>query len=254
MISFAKLLTKKPENVMTHVKFLLSGISNTAIETDAGARPLFQEKIGQITALLTDSLAEEAVSSELASVVNLLADYNRGAEHKAQAQQRELRGIISAATDTIASIGASSQTGVEQLRALESSLDSASKVEDLRLLRHKLFACLTVLRNETTRVQMDSQMLIRSLTASVLRASSELAPGTDATTGLPGPAALQKDLSIAAEVGESTALAIFVLASLARSTLALAVREETNCCAWQPTTSAKPSPNSPPSIGEMARP
>jgi GGDEF domain-containing protein len=198
---------------MKHVKFLLSGISSTAVDTDT--RPAFQQQVNTISADLPDQPEDAALSAQLASVVKLLDEYNRAAEHKTQAQQRELRGIITATTDTIAAISSSSKTGVEQMRSLESNLENASKVDDLKLLRHKLFACLTLVRNEAVRMQMDSQMLIRSLSASVLRASSELSPGTDATTGLPSVTTLQKDMDAAAGTGQATAMAILILTDLA---------------------------------------
>lgn len=198
---------------MKYVKLLLSAISSMAVETDI--RLAFQQQVNTISADLPEQAEDEALSAQLASVVKLLDEYNRTVEHKTQAQQRELRGIITATTDTIAAISSSSKTGVDQMRSLETSLENASKVDDLRLLRHKLFACLTLVRNEAVRMQMDSQMLIRSLSASVLRASSELAPGTDATTGLPGVATLQKDIDAATDTGESTAMAILVLTDLA---------------------------------------
>lgn len=213
MISIGKLLTKKPETLMKSVKLLLSGIAGTAVETDD--RPLFQERVTSIASELPDQLEEESLHLRLNAAIDLLNAHNRSAEQRSQAQQRELRGIIAATTETIAAMSESSKCGIDQMRSLETNLEGASKVEDLRLLRHKLFACLTLVRNETIRIQMDSQRLIRSLSASVLRASSELSPGTDATTGLPGVVSLQKDVDAASETGEASAMAVLVLTDLA---------------------------------------
>src|SRR5437764_11126672 len=128
MISLGKLLTKRPETFMKYVKLLLSGISSTAIEAEA--RPAFQQQVNAISTELPDQLEDAALSAQLACVVKLLDEYNRAAEQKTQAQQRELRGIITATTDTIAAISSSSKTGVDQMRSLESNLENASKVDD----------------------------------------------------------------------------------------------------------------------------
>jgi GGDEF domain-containing protein len=63
-------------------------------------------------------------------------------------------------------------------------------------------------------MRMDSQRLIRSLHASVLRASAELQPGTDPTTGLPGPAAVEKALHPSARFDQELPLAMFVITDM----------------------------------------
>ncbi|HEX4769240.1 MAG TPA: hypothetical protein VH351_00310 [Bryobacteraceae bacterium] len=100
-------MTKRPETFMKYVKLLLSGISSTAVEADT--RPAFQHQVNTISSDLSDQVEDETLSGQLASVIKLLDEYNRAAEHKTEAQQRELRGIITATTDTIAAISLSSK-------------------------------------------------------------------------------------------------------------------------------------------------
>jgi GGDEF domain-containing protein len=214
MISLGKFLTHKRESAIGAVKTLLLGIARTAVQTGEWDREDFQRRLESAAKNLNPESSEDTLEAEITAVVEALARYNSAVEERAAAQQKELRTIIAASLDTVAGIGSSSEAGIAQLRSLETKLESASTVDDLRLLRGKLFGCLTLVRNESVRMQMDSQRLIRSLHASVLHATAELQPGTDATTGLPGPSAIEKLLQAGGEGRQERHVALFVITDM----------------------------------------
>lgn len=216
MISLANLLVKKTGCTTEHLRVMLDGMSDTAFDTRGCSRASLQEELRAVTATVDCSAAPEQVSYQLARAIHVLDAHNRAAEAAVNAQQSELRNMIAIASDTIAAIGASSKDGVDHLRKLESTLEGAGSAEDLKLVRNRLFACLTLVRNETLRMQLESQKLTRSLKSAVLKASSQLLPGTDKTTGLPGPESLGQSIHELLGQGHIFSAGIFVLTDLQR--------------------------------------
>ncbi len=216
MISLANLLTKKSGCSTEHLKVLLNGVGDTAFEAQGFGRTTLQQELGAVTAEVDCSASPEQLGSQLARAIHVVDAHNRAAEAAVSAQQAELRNMIAIASDTIAAIGASSKDGVDHLRKLESSLEGAGSVDDLKQVRNRLFACLTLVRNETLRVQLEAQKLTRSLKSAVLKASSQLVPGTDKTTGLPGPDSVGQSVHELLAQGHLFSAGIFVLADLQR--------------------------------------
>jgi GGDEF domain-containing protein len=214
MISFGKFLAHKRDSAVGPLKTLALAVSGTALRSGSDYDG-FQQRVESAAGRIAADTGEEAMGAEVEDIIAALEHYNASVEQQAASQQAELRAMIAAGLETVAAIGSSSDACISQFRSLETRLESASAIEDLRLLRGKLLACLTLVRNETVRMQMDSQKMIRSLKATVLRASAELQPGTDATTGLPGPAALGRALKTAPEPAQPRHVAVFVLDDLA---------------------------------------
>ncbi|MDQ2775807.1 MAG: diguanylate cyclase, partial [Acidobacteriota bacterium] len=128
--------------------------------------------------------------------------------------RNEFRGILSVMTETIASVSASSRTSVEQLQSIEKNLQSATEVVELKLLRNKLVGCLALVRNESARVRLESDQLVKSLKASVVRASTQTNPflaglPADSATGLSGAGAAQQ--LIAKLLSEEKAVVVAML-------------------------------------------
>ena len=214
MISLGRFLAHKRESAISHLNSLLAAIARTALRTENADREVFQERVESAIARIDADTEDHVVATEVGVIIQALEHYNTVAEQRSAAQQRELRLMIAAGLDTVAAIGSSSEAGIQQMRTLETKLESACAIDDLRALRGKLLACLTLVRNETVRMHMESQRLVQSLKASALRASSELKPGSDGITGLPGPAALQKTLQRPGSEPEPRHVAVFVINDL----------------------------------------
>jgi GGDEF domain-containing protein len=240
MVSLRKLLDQKIDGSARYIKLLLSGISRSAVDSDPQDLASFQATVERTVQALDEGCEEQDLLVKISAVVQALENYNRRATGKSRAYQQELRSVLSMMADTIASLSTSSKTGVEQLRNIEKSLESAADVSDLRLLRNKLSGCLTLLRNESTRMRLDSEQLIKSLKAAVVRASIQTIPGTsgvppDPVTGLAGPSTAQEMITRMIGEGKSCTVAMFVLDTLAvlNARLGRAAGDEALCIAAQ---------------------
>lgn len=228
MISFRKLLNKDDENPAppqhnTHASRslapLLEGIASTAIRADDSDLSDFQQSIRNLAEAVANSSSPEVVQEEIGRAVRLLETYNRRAQASADAHRKELHSILSLLIDTVAFLSTSSKTSIEQLSSIEENLTSVSNVTELKIIRSKLVACLTMVRTESTRLKLRSEMRVKDLKAAILRASTQILPHVasippDPVTGLIGPAAFMEVVSKLIASGKSLTLVAFVFDQL----------------------------------------
>lgn len=194
---------------------LLTGIAHTALNLSSEEHAAFQRAVDEIGESLPDLSSSESTLALISEVIQLLGAYNQGVRGCFQATQDELHRILSMTMETVAFLGASSSTSVQQLSVIERSLQSASNAGDLKLIQNKLFACLSLVRTESVRLQVESEKMIKDLKAAVLRASTHILPYVAATpadpvTGLAGPNAVREVISRSLSDGKSVFVAVFV--------------------------------------------
>jgi len=204
---------------MRYLKPIFMGISRHAVESDPEDLAQFRKTVEDAALSLHENCSAEEVLAKVGLVLHVLEDYNTRATQTSLSFRHEFRGILSAMTDTIASVGASSRTSVEQLQAIEKNLTAATDVTELKLLRNKLAGCLALIRNESARVRLESEHLVKSLKAAVMRASTQTLPylagmPTDAATGLAGPGAARQLVAKLLAGGKAVTVAMLLLDQL----------------------------------------
>jgi GGDEF domain-containing protein len=132
------------------------------------------------------------------------------------AHVRELRTTLSMMAETIALLADAAKGAVTGLSTVESKLDDAAALEDLRELRGRLEECLTTARSQSDHLRQDLERKIETLQDSVERAASaDPDHPSDPTTGLPGRHAAEKAIAEKITGGQDWALAVLVVDRLA---------------------------------------
>jgi GGDEF domain-containing protein len=197
------------------VRPLLAGVASTALNIDSEEHAAFQKAVNEIGDRLANLWSPESILIEVGEVVQRLGAYNQSVEGNCHAIQDELHRILSMTMETVACLSTSSCTSVQQLTVIERSLQSASSANDLKLIHNQLFACLSLVRTESARLQFESEKMIRDLKAAVLRASTHILPYVattppDPVTGFAGPDAVRELISRSLRDGKGLLVGVFV--------------------------------------------
>jgi len=152
--------------------------------------------------------------------LRVLEAYNRKAAGVFKGQVEELRGMVAAMTDTLQFVSSSSETSVKQLGFVESQLQRASGLDDLRQLRTYTSACLNLVKRENSRLQVETAEKIKSLKRDVERLSMRLKTASveeseDPVTGLPARAAAEQAIEDRVSTKKGCVAALFLMDQLA---------------------------------------
>ena len=166
IVSIKKFLrpeTPKAADYIRLLQLLLKGISTEAV--DAGEQELasFRKEVAGISQQLSIQSTAEEIESAAGFVLRAAAGYKGMTSRMTKAHVQELQGMLAMMTKTIAFLSDSSKTGVEQLRVVEKNLQTASTIQDVRVLRGKLNDCLTLVRKESHRLHEESTATIQEL-------------------------------------------------------------------------------------------
>jgi GGDEF domain-containing protein len=132
--------------------------------------------------------------SELLAVVGgalrVMEDYNHRTSKFVHRQSTELQHMVSMLTQTVITIGSSSEHSVNRLQEIEKSIESARAVEDIQILKLRLSECLEAVREEAQRQKEEGQSALGSLKQELENSrerlgSFKMSPELDAATGLP---------------------------------------------------------------------
>jgi GGDEF domain-containing protein len=126
-----------------------------------------------------------------------MEDYNQRTSKLVHRQSTELQHMVSMLTQTVITIGSSSETSVNRLQEIEKSIERTQAVEDIKILKLRLSECLEAVREEAQRQKEDGQSALSSLKQELESSrerwgSFKIALEMDAATGLPGKAEADK--------------------------------------------------------------
>ena len=202
----------QPADLLRFLCLILEGIVVHAVEGDSDDLVQFRNEITSYSDRLTLQTNPDEFLVTIGAVLHSLDGYNRRASQFSKSRTSELHNALGLMTETIGCLASSSQIEIQNLRSIERDLEKASVIEDIRTLRGKLAGCLTALKNESTRVQVDSQERIQSLKAGVQRAAENLQVlPIDSETGLPGRGSAEQAIANHIAAGEHAGVALFVL-------------------------------------------
>jgi GGDEF domain-containing protein len=194
MISLKSYLSRDTEAETAYRRIIglfLQGISLHAVEGDKADHERFREDIDKCLSVLSPETPVSELLLVVGGALRAMEDYNQRTSKFVRRQNTELQHMVSMLTQTIITIGASSENSVTKLQSIEKSIESTQAVEDIQILKLRLSECLEAVRDEAERQQKDGRDALQSLkkeleSSQELMGSFKIQPDRDAATGLPG--------------------------------------------------------------------
>jgi len=184
------------------IGLFLQGIASHAVEGDQTDYQRFREDLDKCEKGLTTETPMSELLVIVGGALRAMEDYNQCTSKFLRRQSSELQHMISMLTETVITIGDTSERSVSRLQDIEKAMDRSRLVEDIQLLKLRLGECLESVRDEAMRQKKEGQSVLQTLKKELevsqdrvgsFRLSSE----PDAATGLPGKAEAEKALQAA---------------------------------------------------------
>lgn len=194
---------------------LLEGIAQQEGELKAPEGALFREEILALAGSLKVETSPKELADLIDGAVESLRKFAGASAARVSAHLNELKATMRALTETVTFLAESRSSVVHQLTFIERQLEQASELEDIRLLRPKLAACLELVREETARLQNES-----AANSELVRSGLGIAPqhsetprrvgSLDPVTGLPGRQVGQRLIEDKVNAGKESVVALFI--------------------------------------------
>jgi len=200
MLSLKSYLSRDTEAEAAYrrvIGLFLQGIALHSVEGNQADHDRFREEIDHCIA----SLSSDTPMSELLVVVGralrAMEDYNQRTTKFVRQQNTELQHMVSMLTQTLISVGTSSEHSASKLQEIEKSIERTQAVEDIQLLKLRLGECLAAVREESIRQKQEGQSALVTLQKELLCAqdrmgSFQMQADLDVATGLPSRAEAEK--------------------------------------------------------------
>jgi GGDEF domain-containing protein len=202
------------------VRSLVQGIGQHAIAGEADDCARFRQNIRDISTALAEEVEPERILEQANSVLKELEEYNRHATWFHRFQTIELQNMVKMLTSTVGTISAASQSNVRILGDIERQVAVISELDNVRMMKARLSTCLTDIRQEAQRQQLETGKTIQELRR---RLDSDEKPSTsdageraaierakDLVTGLPRRGEAEAALIESANIGARTYAAAMV--------------------------------------------
>lgn len=223
MISLRKLWSAEPspgtaegENTLLRVvRLLLQGIALHAVEGDRQDHEKFRNDMQAMIDGLEHDPSPAVFLMTTGSALKTLEDYNQRTTRFIRLQGSELHNMIAMLTKTLTSLGAGSERSVSRLKEIETQLEKARMIEDVRMLKVRMEDCLNGIREEAERQKADSTGTLQDITAGIIRSRERLRTAAialpDPVTGLPTRVDAEIVLERTASGSKSGYAAVFVV-------------------------------------------
>ncbi|MDQ1472487.1 MAG: hypothetical protein QOJ99_3967 [Bryobacterales bacterium] len=149
---------------MRHVlNLLLEAIETHAVHGDDEDYRQFRSGIRDIRTRFSDDTAAEELLIVAGAVTATLKEYGERATRYLHSQNSEYKYIVSMLTGTVRTAAERNGRSVTELRQIESQLNKASAIEDVREIRLNLRHCLQCMQEEICRHESDAAALAANL-------------------------------------------------------------------------------------------
>jgi len=205
-----------PIALIEQLQMLIRGIALHSIDSQTEEFADLRHNMAEIADSLHRESSPDDLLAAISKTLRLTEGYNRHAEAIFKGEVEELRGMLATMTETLQFIVGSSETSVKQLALMETQLQRANSLEDLRQLKTYVGACLSLVRRESHRLQTETRERLVALNKDVERLSVRLKAASveesqDPVTGLPGRAAAEQAIEDKMAAGKTFATALFVM-------------------------------------------
>jgi diguanylate cyclase (GGDEF)-like protein len=139
-------------------------------------------------------------------------DYNKNISRTVRQRHSEMRNIISMMTQALITVSDSGERSAARLLAIEKQLETASMIEDVRLVKLRLAECLDKIREEKQAQTDQSSKVIEDLHKTIEQGPQwePVSAGVDLSTGLPDRTAAESALNQCAAASEKAYAAVFI--------------------------------------------
>lgn len=173
------------------VDLFMQAIALHAVEGDKSDYERFRADIDQFASRLNAETLFPDLYLLVGGALRAMEDYNRRTSTFVRHKTSEFQKMISMLTQTVITIGAHQNASVSKLEEIEKSIEAASRVDDIKVLKNRLGECLKAVREETQRQKVDGQKALECLRKELKGtgeqpAPSESQPDVDTATQLPG--------------------------------------------------------------------
>ena len=172
------------------VGLLLRGLYLHAIEGEKAEYEQFRADLAALEGRISGQLPPGEALVLAGSVIKTLEDYNQRTTRFVHRQSAELQKMVSMLAETIITMSGANERSLGRLQEIEKSLDNATEMGDIRLLKQRVENCLETVRNEAQRQKTEGDQTLRRLKEE-LQNSQERTAGfpraeeLDVVTGLP---------------------------------------------------------------------
>ncbi len=190
----------KLEEAVRVISLLMQGMALHAVEGEQSEYERFRESVlASITAFEANPSGHLLITA--GAVLKQLEEYNRSTTREFHAQSRERQAMITMLSQTLLRIGSISERGATRLQEIETKLERASEIDDIRTLRVKLGECLDNIREGRFQHQADSMAVMEGVRSQMVAQGMPLPdPSTaadipDPVTGLPDVRSALRELA-----------------------------------------------------------
>lgn len=203
-------------------QLLLQAIGLHAVEGDKVDYDWFSSTIAGLQTSLSQDPSPENVLAITGTAVKTLEEYNRRTSHFIRATSIELQHIVGMLTEAMAQISTASQTSIHRLQQLQSQIEHASQIEDVRTLKLGLADCLLSIRGECDRQRNEADQTVANLKRGIQKVQEtkapEAGPVSDPLTGLLLRPAAEEAMQAACDSGAHAYAGLFLMDRLAALT------------------------------------
>jgi GGDEF domain-containing protein len=201
------------------IDLFLEGIALHAVEGDGADFQRFRTDLDACAASLTPQTPPPELSEIAARAVHAMEEYNLRTSKFVRQQRTELQNMVSMLTETVITIGASSEASTGKLQEIEKSLNGARLAQDIQVLKLKLGECLRTVRHETQRQKAEGERSLAVLQAKLQHARERVGcmkfqAALDPATQLPSRKEAEKAIQAAAASPDGKFLLIAVVGRL----------------------------------------
>lgn len=197
------------------IELLMQGIALHAVEGEQSDYERFREELDKSQKTVTPETPLAELLVVAGGVLRTMEEYNQRTSKFVRHQNTELQNMISMLTQTVISIGSSSDRSVSKLQEIDKAIERANQVEDIHVLKHRLGECLEVVREETLRQKKDGESALQTLKGQLEAVqerigSMRLKNEMDRSTGLPPKTEADAAIEAAMSATQTTYLLIAV--------------------------------------------
>jgi GGDEF domain-containing protein len=207
MISLKSYLSRDTEAEVAYrriISLFLQGIGLHAVEGDKADYDGFRADVDKFLSALSPETPVTELLVVVGGALRAMEDYNQRTSKFVRRQNTELQHMLSMLTQTIITIGSSSEHSVSRLQSIEKSIESTQAVEDIQILKLRLSECLEAVRDESVSLKQELE------SSQELMGSFKIRPDLDAATGLAGKGEADRAIRAALESPQGKFLVIAV--------------------------------------------
>jgi GGDEF domain-containing protein len=194
---------------------LLEGIAKSALAYDREEYGEFRDTLETLESTLESTRNPHELLEIAEAASTALEEYNREAQRVHAAQTVELRCMIEMLSQTLVGLAEAGGQSVQNLQVIRNQVESASRLDDIRVLRSRLAESLKSIAEEAKRQRERSHDMLRHAEeAALIAAGHRDDPEIDRVTGLASPEKAERVIETRVGAESRYFAAVFVVERL----------------------------------------